>query len=171
MTEPLTPAAAAQPASTADRAALLGPGSERAAKVRAEVQRILLAEGMSQAKLAAEAGVPKGSISPWLGAKWPIGENGANSKAGEHVQLALEKWLATRERSAAVVTAASSKSGIDSRSISVTPEKFAPPTDDENPPLPSKFRMPVSPAAARSPMLPTTPTPHELFKRAYFLSP
>jgi DNA transposition AAA+ family ATPase len=106
MTEPLTPAAAAQPASTADRAALLGPGSERAAKVRAEVQRILLAEGMSQAKLAAEAGVPKGSISPWLGAKWPIGENGANSKAGEHVQLALEKWLATRERSAAVVTAA-----------------------------------------------------------------
>lgn len=90
MSEPLTPAAAAQPASTADRAALVGPSSERAAKVRAEVQRILRAEGISQSQLAGEAGINQGSVSPWLNDKWPGGGT------GEHVLLALEKWLAAR---------------------------------------------------------------------------
>ncbi len=62
----------------------------RAAEIRAEVLRILSADGLSRAQLAREIAISPGSLGPWLSGTWPGGGT------GEHVQAALEKWLAAR---------------------------------------------------------------------------
>lgn len=66
------------------------PAPDRSQAVRAEVLRLLEKENLSRAQLAREIAIPAGSLGPWLSGSWPGGGS------GEHVQAALEKWLAAR---------------------------------------------------------------------------